>query len=414
MSRDWMGSLWPASYAGVPFYVRTEGRKSGRRIVTHEFPKRDTPFNEDLGAKARHFAITAYLASDSADADAAALEAACNAKGASTLVLPYLGIVTARAIDCDISGERDELGMLSARLDFVLEGAASALASVNALAASVFAATGALGAIAATICANMVVVGLGAQVASNLVAGLQTAVASLEVIRSGYATDTTLSAASSATLSTLYAACPVAVSRLTGVDTTIGAGIVDAAQALGSAMPAATAVEQFGALADSPPLDVGAPSPPLTMIVYTPAQATPANRAIQANAARLSRLVRLAALSTYAEALVNQTYASRQDGIAARALCSERFDAAIAECSGAETIDLATALIDLQGKTIAYLSQVIATLAPVVTVSANKRLPAVWWAWRLYADPTRDAELVARNTVTHPGFMPLTFEALAS
>ena len=53
--------LQPASYNGVPFYVEAESRASGRRIVAHEFPKKDIPYSEDMGRRIRRFAVTAYI-----------------------------------------------------------------------------------------------------------------------------------------------------------------------------------------------------------------------------------------------------------------------------------------------------------------------------------------------------------------
>jgi prophage DNA circulation protein len=45
----------PASFRGVIFHVETGGKSSGRRTVTHEYPKRDDPYAEDMGRVARHF-----------------------------------------------------------------------------------------------------------------------------------------------------------------------------------------------------------------------------------------------------------------------------------------------------------------------------------------------------------------------
>jgi prophage DNA circulation protein len=60
-----------------------------------------------------------------------------------------------------------------------------------------------------------------------------------------------------------------------------------------------------------------------------------------------------------------------------------------------------------------FFTRTIVDLAPVIEVEANAPLPAIVHAWRLYSDPLRAGELVARNNVPHPAFMPLTFEALA-
>jgi prophage DNA circulation protein len=55
----------------------------------------------------------------------------------------------------------------------------------------------------------------------------------------------------------------------------------------------------------------------------------------------------------------------------------------------------------------------INNLAPVITVESNRIRPSLDLAWILYADPTRADELVARNKVRHPSFMPREITALA-
>jgi prophage DNA circulation protein len=50
----------PASFRGAPFFVEASSRDTGRRIITHEFPKKDLPYSEDLGRKAKTFTVRAY------------------------------------------------------------------------------------------------------------------------------------------------------------------------------------------------------------------------------------------------------------------------------------------------------------------------------------------------------------------
>jgi hypothetical protein len=57
----WRRKLRMASFKGQPFYVDQQGRTSGRRTVLHQYPKRDTPWSEDLGREAFHYAMTGYL-----------------------------------------------------------------------------------------------------------------------------------------------------------------------------------------------------------------------------------------------------------------------------------------------------------------------------------------------------------------
>lgn len=58
---SWIDDLEDASFRGVPFQVQKDTLRGGRRLAKHEYPKRDVPYVEDLGAKAKQFTITAYL-----------------------------------------------------------------------------------------------------------------------------------------------------------------------------------------------------------------------------------------------------------------------------------------------------------------------------------------------------------------
>jgi prophage DNA circulation protein len=56
----WRDALLPASFRGAFFHVEAGSREGGRRIVMHEFPKRNTPYAEDMGRKAVTFTVRAY------------------------------------------------------------------------------------------------------------------------------------------------------------------------------------------------------------------------------------------------------------------------------------------------------------------------------------------------------------------
>lgn len=53
-----------AAFRGVPFYVDSSERYGGRRLQLHEFPLRDEPFGDDLGRRARVFRLTGYVLGD--------------------------------------------------------------------------------------------------------------------------------------------------------------------------------------------------------------------------------------------------------------------------------------------------------------------------------------------------------------
>jgi len=57
----WRKNLRTATFKNVPFFVDQQGQSSGRRTVTHEYPKRDLPYAEDMGRAAYRYQMTGYL-----------------------------------------------------------------------------------------------------------------------------------------------------------------------------------------------------------------------------------------------------------------------------------------------------------------------------------------------------------------
>ena len=57
----WRQYLKPAMFRNARFHVETGVRESGRRVVNHEFPKRDVPYAEDMGRRARELTVRGYI-----------------------------------------------------------------------------------------------------------------------------------------------------------------------------------------------------------------------------------------------------------------------------------------------------------------------------------------------------------------
>jgi len=57
----WRDELLPASFRGAEFHVESESIESGRRIVTHEFPKKELPYAEDMGRRAVTVEVRGYI-----------------------------------------------------------------------------------------------------------------------------------------------------------------------------------------------------------------------------------------------------------------------------------------------------------------------------------------------------------------
>lgn len=95
----WIEKLQPASFRGVEFFVDSVQNEFGRRIVTHEFPKRDNATNQDLGRKARKFSFSAYIVGDDYFSHRNQLIKALEEPGPGKLVHPYLGIFQVVALE---------------------------------------------------------------------------------------------------------------------------------------------------------------------------------------------------------------------------------------------------------------------------------------------------------------------------
>jgi prophage DNA circulation protein len=57
----WRDRYQPAAFRNAQFYVETDMRVGGRRVAVHEYPKRNTPYAEDMGRKAFRYLVQGYL-----------------------------------------------------------------------------------------------------------------------------------------------------------------------------------------------------------------------------------------------------------------------------------------------------------------------------------------------------------------
>jgi prophage DNA circulation protein len=119
---SWRDQMRPGSFRGAAFAIRLGDGEGGRRGEHHEFPGRDTPWFEDLGRAARRWTIEAIVIGRDYMADRDALIVACDAKGAGSLVHPFLGTFDAVCQSYRFSETTAEGGMATFTLDFVEPG----------------------------------------------------------------------------------------------------------------------------------------------------------------------------------------------------------------------------------------------------------------------------------------------------
>jgi prophage DNA circulation protein len=109
LDNAWRHSLLPASYKGAEFHVEAMTAEGGRRLVMHEFPKKERPYAEDMGRRASGFTVRGYLINFMSDTELPLyqknflpardrLRAALDEGGAGRLQLPSLPAVM---VACD-------------------------------------------------------------------------------------------------------------------------------------------------------------------------------------------------------------------------------------------------------------------------------------------------------------------------
>lgn len=60
LKTPWRSMLRLASYKNAQFHCETNSREAGRRIVEHEFPKKELPYAEDMGHRSQTFSLRGY------------------------------------------------------------------------------------------------------------------------------------------------------------------------------------------------------------------------------------------------------------------------------------------------------------------------------------------------------------------
>lgn len=406
--RDWLKTLWRASYKGVPFYFEADKEKGGRDNVKHTFPHSDLPFIEDMGEALRFFSGSAYVHGDDADAQALALKEACASYGPGPLVVPYFGPVTVHCETFERATQRDQMGYVAFEVEFVRAGASTALISVPYLQNVAFGAVDNLQRVFGQLFPLAIAtLNRADHVVAAVADGIAGVAAAADVLRQSYPTEPVASAKLRDQIAAFVASVPAAINDASAPGAPAAAlamSLIDIVRGLSDALPAETAATAALELVAAYPAGLAFSGVPY----LSPSAAQAAT-----NAEAVARLARLAGLMAYADATLRRSFASRPDGVTARGEVAERFENEMYDTTGAALAPLYVAIDDLRGKVIEWLTRTINDLAPVIVVESARILPSLALSWALYQDPMRATELVTRNQVRSPAFMPRTIEALA-
>lgn len=415
---SWRDELQPGSFRGVPFLIDAASTEVGRRVALHEYPLRDTPYPEDMGRKARQFSIECLVLGPEYMAARDRLITALEAPGAGTLVHPYYG--TRRVVVAQPSSINEttrEGGVARFRIPFAeagekLEpaGTADTAAQVQGQAAS----TG--NQLANSFASQWAVDGLPKWVSDSGMGSLGGLADKLDALRDSIPGIPDSITAFNAQLQ----AFSNSLSSLIREPFNLGAQVVSLVLGLGT-----IARQPFDALGLYRNLfDFGADDAPIVA-------STPARAQQLANRTTLHALVRGAAVAQAAAAAASvpaQTttptraqavtstqaqldnapslvatvgFGTAEAAVAVRDALTDAIDEQLLVADD----DLYVQLLDLRTAVVRDINTRVASLPALIMFTPLATLPALVLAYRLYADATRDQEIVARNDLRYPGFV---------
>lgn len=372
---SWRDQLRKASFRGVEAFHGSADDDRGRRLAVQEYPKRDEADVEDMGRGVRRYRISLYiLASVLGDgywSRRDELIEAFEAPGPGTLVHPYYGPLE---VHCESAAPRystSEGGRVSFDCTFIEARAPQqpkASARTDALMRSHSDA-------------------LLEQVNQDFIK--QWAVDQLpEFVRDAARTTLDVARRTMAIREDVFNA---QISARLGLASSLNdAQAVFDALALGRDVLAALGLARIREARDF-------------SSSQTPVRATtPSTRAQADNQAAVGDVVDAVALAAAADVVSRTVFESVDDAIAARDELLDEIDTQSLDASDGVFVRLA----ELRGALVEDIRARGAGLPNVRTIVPATTEPAVVIAYRQYGDATRAADIVARNRIEHPGFVP--------
>ncbi len=389
----WKEKLQPASFRGAKFFVDTAEVRFGRRNQLHEYPKRDEPYSEDLGKKAREYTFNAYILGDDYFRDRDALIKAIEEDATpGTLVHPTLGSKLVVPRDCSDSYSNKEGGIEYLTLTFAEAGEKKFPASGLNLKSLVGARSEGLISAATSRFEQVYKV---ADYIDDVAIDANVLVEDFlnvidDALKLGSVIDPFYSAYKGtigAFRNTIESLIPDPI-RLGGniADTVTGLTGVFSSPEL--ALKAQAKVFEYG------------------NGFKTISETTPTKAQKAANQEIMVSLVRSIALSQIAVSVAAMEFPSKQDAMAQRDAVVEKFEQEIDRAGDTGEDDIYQALEDLQGAMVREVNQRAIALPNLRTIKLQDFVPALVLAYRLYKDSSRDQEIVDRNRIRNPLFVP--------
>jgi prophage DNA circulation protein len=402
---SWRDQIEKGSFRGAEFRTESDELLGGRRVVSHEFPGRDDPVTEDLGMRARQFTIECHTIGANWISQREQLRTALDAQGPGLLVHPQYGRMMVVVFEYSCGTSTEEGGMARFSITFGDAGQAVAAPS-QALSgdaikrAAEAAKEGALEDFAASFS-----IAQAAAFVEDSAADLISGIGEVSKLAAG------LRGGIGPTLRAFEAGLdllPADVSSLLRAPLSLGraiSGLAVAVSALGGG-GRRTRLQSLELMLDwEPELD--------NFPVRTPQRVLEENNRIA-----LLQLFRTAVAAELVRTAAEFEFPSYDEAVAVRDSLSARLDREALAAADRGDDDGASRFDSLRRVLAVDIARRGATLARIYGLSLAASEPALVLAHRLYGGdagrrrddvtslPERAAAIVARNQISHPGFLP--------
>lgn len=116
--RTWRDELLPASFRGISFLIPQASVPVGMKGQLHEFPQRDEPYFEQLGKQSQVHRLTVWIIGDDCFERRDKFLEAIQTPGAGELVHPWLGRMQVKAGEAELTHDYQQGGMVSMLITF--------------------------------------------------------------------------------------------------------------------------------------------------------------------------------------------------------------------------------------------------------------------------------------------------------
>lgn len=386
----WREKLVKSKFRNAEFFTARAEKTGGRKTVVHEYPLRDIPYAEDLGRKGHGFTIEAYvLGKDYMDARDA-LERELDKSGPGTLMHHFRGAIRVQVVEWSVSESTRDGGIAIFSITFTDPGVKdSPTITIDTQAQVDAKATLAVAEVEQSFADRFKVRGYPAFV-SDAATGLLT---------SGY--DAILSAGK-------------AISGVAGSIDNFSKDVSDAVSNISTAVNApgelASSVTNMIATLDSISDSVeGAIYRYKTLFGYgedlkTVPETTPARKQQAANQSAITGLITKTAIIETARSSSQLDFDSLQNAVSFRDELAAQLDGILQDPNTTDTEYQAVAA--LYSAMITDINERGANWPRIAEYQPTVTVPALVIAHILYGDALMESDLVSRNNIAHPGFVP--------